>query len=355
MTTPDDEPVPLETVGERYLLVELLESDDRREVWRSHDDLASRPAVLIRYLDPSQSWRDGFDRRARKLEALSDPGIATVLRHDAHEESPWLATAWVDGETVAGIEGSSGFTVDDALAVVGQSAFALAAAHDAGVGHGRLDADHIVVRPDGSVALIGFSVDADPTPAVDLAALTNLATSLITSSENELAPDVSRFLDWLAGAGAPSPADPAEIARTALALASAQRDGQEAKALTPERDDGPGKAAPTEPPRPWYTDEERKRVRNRLIALGAIVVIGGAILLRIFASGAGQTTVPRVVGLPFAQAQQQLNEVGLRATETITTGTVGSVGTVIAQDPPGGTRTKVGTLVHLTVATAETR
>jgi beta-lactam-binding protein with PASTA domain len=105
--------------------------------------------------------------------------------------------------------------------------------------------------------------------------------------------------------------------------------------------------------RPWYTEEERKRVRNRLIALGAIVVIGGAILLRIFSSGAGQATVPAVTGLPFAQAQHQLNEVGLRASETLTTGPVGSIGTVIAQDPPGGTRAKVGAVVHLTVSTAE--
>jgi beta-lactam-binding protein with PASTA domain len=46
--------------------------------------------------------------------------------------------------------------------------------------------------------------------------------------------------------------------------------------------------------------------------------------------------------------------VGFRTSETETTGPVGSVGTVIAQDPLGGTRTKVGTLVQLTVVTAET-
>ena len=65
--------------------------------------------------------------------------------------------------------------------------------------------------------------------------------------------------------------------------------------------------------------------------------------------------MPNVVGLPFVQAQRQLNEVGLRANETATTGTVDTVGTVIAQDPRAGSRTRVGTLVHLTVVVAETR
>jgi hypothetical protein len=354
MMTSDDPPVPLETVGERYLLVERIESDDRREVWRGHDDLASRPVAVTRYVDPTPEWRANFDRRARKLESLSDPGIAAVLRHDAEDMTPWLAATWIDGETVATINADTGFTVDDALAVIGQSAFALAAAHEAGVGHGRIDADHIMVRPDGSVALVGFEVAAEPSPAADLAALRSVATALIADAAADDA-DVAGFVDWLNGRGGRGADDPAEIARTALALASAQRAGHSGNGITPALSREAGTDNEAEPPRPWYTDEERKRVRNRLIALGAIVVIGGAILLRIFSSGAGQATVPSVVGLPFAQAQTQLNEVGLRASETLTTGPVGSIGTVVAQDPPGGTRTKVGGIVHLTVATAETR
>jgi hypothetical protein len=354
-TTPDDVPVPLETVGERYVLVELVDSDDQREVWRGHDDLASRPVAVTRYPNASSEWRSSFDQRARKLEVLSDPGIAGLLRHDAHDEAPWAVTTWIDGETVATIEADSGFTVDDALAVIGQSAFALAAAHEAGIGHGGLDMDHVMVRPDGSVALIGFDVAGEPSPAADLDALSSLAAGLIDREAGELAPEVVRFLDSLSGRGGTRAGDPAEIARTALALASAQRGRQSAHSITPPAADGDGEAAHPEAPRRWYTEEERKHVRNRLIALGAIVVIGGAILMRIFTAGAGQATVPPVVGLPFVQAQQQLNEVGLRADETLTTGPVGSIGTVIAQDPPGGARARVGDLVHLTVATAETR
>ena len=352
MTTPE-QPAPLVTVGERYVLVELVHSAADHEVWRGHDDLASRPVAVTRYLNATDEWRRSFDHRARALEALSDPGIATVIRHDADDEPPWLAAAWSDGETVATVTADGGVTSDDALAVIGQAAFALAAARDAGIGHGRIDADHVVVRPDGSVALVGFAADASPSPEADLTALSRLAATLLKARDGSPDPKVAGFLDWLDGKRASRAEDPAEVARTALALATAQRTGTPGGTPTPLGGDDAGRAV--ESKRPWFDEEERKRVRNRFIALGAIVVIGGAILLRIISSGAGQATVPSVTGLPWPQAQHQLNEVGFRASETVTIGPSGSVGTVVAQDPAAGTRTKVGAVVHLTVATAENR
>lgn len=343
MTTPD-EPAPLETVGERYVLVELVDATDVREVWRGHDDLAGRRVAVTRYLAPTEEWRHSFDVRARALEALNDPGIATVLRHDASDAPPWLATAWVDGETVAAINDETGFTVDDALAVVGQTAFALAAAHGAGVGHGSIDAGHILVRPDGSIALTGFAVDHNPPVADDLRALTTLCHELINSDDAA----VAKFFDWLTGDAPSRATDPTEIGRTALALASAQRAGTSGASLTPGAD---AREEAPEPQRPWYTEEEKRRVRNRLIALGAIVVLGGAALLRIFGSGAAQVTVPDVRGLQYPVAQHELIEVGLRTSETTTSGSLDSVGTVKFQDPAPGTRTKVGALVDLTVVT----
>jgi hypothetical protein len=267
-----------------------------------------------------------------------------MLRHDADDSPPWLASSWIDGATVAALSADDDITPDDALAVIGQTALALAAAHSAGIGHGGVDADHVIVRSDGSVALTGFAVATTPPPASDLPALAQLAEGLLGDAPD---PEVGRFLGWLTGKdGAPAD-NVTEIGRTALALAAAQRGGTSQTPLTPS--DATPKSAADETGGPRYDEDERKRVRNRLIALGAIVVIGGAALLRIFSSGAGQATVPSVIGLPYVQAQHQLNEVGLRASETFTTGPLATEGTVIAQDPQGGRRVKVGTLVNLTV------
>jgi serine/threonine protein kinase len=342
MTTPE-EPVSLGSVGERYVLVELLASDDRHETWRGHDDLAGRQVVVTRYLGVDDEWRTAFERRARQLEALSDPGIASALAHDANDDQPWLATSYIDGETAAAIAADPGLTSDDALAVLGQTAFALAAAHGAGIGHGSLDSDHIQVRSDGSIALLGFVMAAPASPPGDLTALAGLAHQLLddaASTDTDVA-DLLQLLDvgdWN---------DPSDIARTTLALAAAQRVGTDLPTRAVPA--GPEKSA-YEPPRPWYDEDERKRVRNRLIALGVIVVLGGAALLRIFTAGAGETSVPGVVGVPYVEAIHDLNEQGLRGNETFTTGRPGSEGTVIQQDPTAGQRVKVGAVVNLTVS-----
>ena len=341
---PPDESLP--TVGDRYVLVELIDGDDRREIWRGHDDLAGRRVLITRYLDAEAGWRTTFDRRARQLEALSDPGIASTFAHDAADDPPWLVAAFVEGETADVL--SADLTADDALAVLGQAGLALATAHGAGVAHGRLDAAHIRVRPDGSVAVFDFAVDHVPTTDGDLAALTALAHSMLDDAAAE-STDIASFVqlldrgDWR---------DPADIGRTALALAAAERLHEPTAVAHQASDDV---ADEPEPPRPWYDEEERKQVRNRLIALGAIVVLGGAALLRIFNSGAGETSVPSVIGEPYVQAQHELNEVGLRTTETITSGPVGTEGTVVAQTPHGGQRVKIGSLVTLTVAATSAR
>jgi hypothetical protein len=347
MTT-SGEPVPLVTVGDRYVLVEQLVADERHETWRGHDDLAGRRVVLTRYLGVDDTWRTAFDRRARQLEALSDPGIASVLAHEASDNPPWLVAAYVEGETVASVRADPGLTSDDALAVIGQTALALAAAHGVGIGHGRLNADHVEVRPDGSVALLGFSMAVPPPIQGDLTALTQLAHQLLdvsAAASGDIA-DLLRLLDtgdWT---------DPTDIGRTTLALAAAQRAGAGLPIRPPMTE--PDDETSPEARRPWYDEDERKRVRNRLIALAVIVVLGGAVLLRIFSAGAGETSVPSVIGVPYVEAQHDLNEDGLRGNETITTGRPGTEGTVIAQDPAAGQQAKVGSVVQLTVAAVGT-
>jgi serine/threonine-protein kinase len=338
---PPDDSLP--AVGDRYVLVDRLGGDEGREVWRGHDDLAGRRVVVTIYHPADEAWRTGFDRRARQLEVLADPGIASTLAHDSGADDPWLVTSFVEGATAAEIAADPGLTTDDALAIIGQAALALGTAHGAGVGHGGLSTSRIQVRPDGSVALLDFAIDRSPSPADDIAALRRIAHELLDGTADAAGAAVASFVrlldagDW---------DDPADIGRTALALAAAQRVNEPTSLVPPPATPEPE----AETPRPWYDEDERKRVRNRLIALGAIVVLGGAALLRIFSSGAGQTSVPSVIGESYVQAQHELNEIGLRTSETITTGPTGSEGTVLAQSPHGGQRVKVGSVVSLTVA-----
>lgn len=352
MTEPDQ---GARTLGDRYVLVEQLAADDRRAVWRGHDDIASRPVVakIFTAVGNDDAWRDAFDRGAQRLEALTHPGIATVLSHGAREPDPWLVSASVDGDRVDQILEEDGeLSCDDALAVVGQTAMAVKAAHDAGIAHGAIAASHIVVRQDGSSALIGFEVPTDRRTADDLTALAGLARELVPVA-NATEGEVAGFLRWIEGATA---TDAGEIGRTALALAASVRGAHSTSVVaepsaTETTDEDDDEADPQGRNRAWYDDAERKRVRNGLIAIGATVVIAGAALLWLVERGGNnptQVTVPSVVNLPLTDAQNQLIQDALRANED--SAVVPANGYVVKQFPPAGSRVKVGTVVILTVS-----
>lgn len=340
---------PALVLGDRYVMVERLDDEDGHQAWRGHDDVVSRPVLAeIHAVVPAEDdWRDRFDIAARRLEALSHPGIASTLDHDAEAPRPWLVAAAVDGDRVDEILDDDGeLTADDAMAIVGQTALALKAAHDAGIAHGSVDPRHIVVRPDGSSALTGFQVPTSRRQADDLAALAALARRLLpaTAATDE---QVAGFLRWVAGSAA---TDAGEIGRTALALAAAIRGAHATTVVTTTAPAGePVEDEPaTGERRTWYDEDERKRVRNGLIAIGAIVVIAGAALLFVVNRSGGPTsaTVPYVVGETLNEAQKELTQAVLRVTENITDPSA----YVTGQSPAGGTRVKVGTLVTLTVS-----
>jgi hypothetical protein len=352
MTEPVSE---VRNLGGRYLLVELIAADDQRELWHGHDDIASRPVLATIHLGVASGddWRDRFDRSAQRLEALSHPGLASMLAHDAHDDQPWLVTAAVEGDLVEQVVADDGgLSTDDALAVVGQTAMAVKAAHDAGIAHGGIDAQHIVVRPDGSSALVGFQVPTIARTADDLSALATLATSLVPAPDltDPTGADVAGFLRWVGSVGA---TDAGDIGRTALALAAAVRGAHSTSVvdeplIEEQDDDGANEAEPRERNKPWYDEAERKRVRNGLIAIASIVVIAGAALLFIISRGGGanKVTVPSVVGLSLGDAQKELTQDVLRVDENVTDGS----GYVQSQTPVAGTVVKVGTLVILKIS-----
>jgi hypothetical protein len=348
---------PLVTVGDRYVLVERIDSNEVREVWRGHDDLASRQVVIKLYDGPEtndEGWRTTFDRTARRLAALSDPGIASVLDHDAEEPPVWLVLANVPGTTLDVAAEESGLPAATALRVIGQVALALKTAHDAGVSHGAVSARHVMLRPDGAATLIGFDLVAAARPSGDLAALRSLAAELLTTAAaaGPGGSETARFLSWLEGAKQPAPTDLGDIGRTALAVAmtAGTAEGEVTATVGPASGSVPAEEVAPQSRRPWYDEAERKRVRNGLIALGTIVVVAGAVLLWVVDRNGGPThvNVPSVVGLTLSDAQNELTQDVLRVTENVTD----PKGIVTAQSPPAGTEVKVGTLVILTIRPA---
>jgi hypothetical protein len=230
-------------------------------------------------------------------------------------------------------------TVPQLLAVVGQVGFALQGLHSHGRAHGHVTADAITLHDDGLVTLQppAAAVAAPAELAEDLAALGRVARESLPADRDAA---VRGFLDRLAEAASDSSADAGDIARTALALAA-----------------GPMPTAATttaEPPPPTRVaagpiDPEQRRVRNRFIAIGAVVVLVGLVLLKACAGG-GQA-VPDVTGETYHGAVSTLHAHGFSARErTVPARAAQRVGTVVAEFPAAGSRPRAGTTITVTVA-----
>ena len=131
------------------------------EVYRARDSKLRRD-VAIKVL-PEAMRRDAvrlarFEREARALAALSHPNIAAIHGLEQHVELNALVLELVEGETLASRIARGPVTVTDALAIAGQVAAALDAAHAKGIVHRDLKPANIVITPAGLVKVLDFGL-----------------------------------------------------------------------------------------------------------------------------------------------------------------------------------------------------
>lgn len=131
-----------------------------------------------------------FQQEAAVLARLDHPGIPAILdRGVASDGRPWLAIAWIDGDDLAGELARRGrLPLDEALALLGAIADALAAAHAAGIVHRDLKPANVLLEPtpDGPRArLIDFGI-AKP---LDACAALAHTTDTVLGTPRHMAPE----------------------------------------------------------------------------------------------------------------------------------------------------------------------
>ena len=99
-----------------------------------------------------------FQQEASAASALNHPGILTVYESGQQENLHFIATEYVEGETLRKRLGRSALSLLEALDVATQIAAALAAAHTAGIVHRDIKPENIMLRPDGLVKILDFGI-----------------------------------------------------------------------------------------------------------------------------------------------------------------------------------------------------
>ncbi len=155
---------PVLTTGQRfghYDEISLLGEGGMGQVYLAVDTRLGRKVALK--LLPT-SYKDDADRslrleqEARAASALNHPNIVTIHEIGETDSVHFMATEFVDGETLRVHITSARMTVGEVLEVAGQIASALQAAHEAGIVHRDIKPENIMVRRDGVVKVLDFGL-----------------------------------------------------------------------------------------------------------------------------------------------------------------------------------------------------
>src|SRR5256712_1837480 len=158
----DDQAVSI--VGKQishYQVVSHIGRGGMGEVFLAHDTSLGRKVALKLLRSDFTRIEERlrrFQQEARAASALNHPNILTIheIGHDGSLH--FMATEYVEGETLRQHLSRARITVGQTLDVAVQVASALAAAHQAGIIHRDIKPENIMLRTDGNVKVLDFGL-----------------------------------------------------------------------------------------------------------------------------------------------------------------------------------------------------
>jgi serine/threonine protein kinase len=99
-----------------------------------------------------------FQQEARAASALNHPNIMTIYEIGEEAGSNFIAAEHIDGETLRVRLKRGPIDLEETLDIALQTAFAISAAHEAGIVHRDIKPENIMLRRDGIVKVLDFGL-----------------------------------------------------------------------------------------------------------------------------------------------------------------------------------------------------
>ena len=186
-----------------YQIEKKIGSGGMGEVYLAEDTRLNRKVALK--LLPSEFSQNKdrirrFEREAKSASALNHPNILTIYDIGQINSSSFIASEYIDGETLRQRIQKSKIPLKEILSIIIQVAEALDAAHGAGIIHRDIKPENIMLRKDGYVKVLDFGLaklteNSKVTTASDIDTLTKTETGIVLGTIRYMSPEQARGIN----------------------------------------------------------------------------------------------------------------------------------------------------------------
>ncbi|HEV8484458.1 MAG TPA: protein kinase, partial [Blastocatellia bacterium] len=168
-----------------YRILSSIGAGGMGEVYLAEDARLGRRIALK--LLPAQFTTDPervrrFEQEARAASALNHPNIVTIHEIGQADSTHFIATEFIDGETLREHQAGRALNLNQALDIATQVASALEAAHAAGIVHRDIKPENVMLRRDRIVKVLDFGLAKLALPQVSAVDLEAEARSMIITN-----------------------------------------------------------------------------------------------------------------------------------------------------------------------------
>ncbi len=150
-----------DSIISHYRILEKLGAGGMGEVYLAEDMKLGRKVaikVLSQEFTTNRDRLNRFEQEACAASALNHPNILTIHEVGEDNGSHFIATEYIDGNTLRRHMAGSALEASEILDIAVQVASALEEAHGAGIVHRDIKPDNIMVRRNGYVKVLDFGL-----------------------------------------------------------------------------------------------------------------------------------------------------------------------------------------------------